>query len=44
MAEAQREILMVLLKSLYDQGLLEKTTYDGAVNLVTSNIDLPEFF
>ena len=44
MAEAQREVLQVLLKSLYDRGLLEKTTYDGAVNVVNSNIDLPEFF
>ena len=44
MAEAQRQVLQVLLKSLYDRGLLEKTTYDGAVNVVNSDIDLPEFF
>ena len=44
MAEAQREVLLVLLKSLYDRGLLMKATYDGAVSAVNSNIDLPEFF
>ena len=44
MAEAQREVLQVLLKSLYDRGLLTKATYDRAVNMVNSNIDLPEFF
>ena len=44
MAEAQREVLQVLLKSLYDQGLLAKATYEVAVNMVNSNIDLPEFF
>ena len=44
MPEMQRQVLQVLLKSLYDRGLLEKTTYDGAVNLVNSDIDLPPFF
>ena len=44
MADTQQQVLQVLLKSLYDQGLLVKATYDGAVNMVNSNIDLPEPF
>ena len=44
MPETQRQVLQVLLKSLHDQGLLAKATYDGAVNMVNSNIDLPEPF
>ena len=44
MEEVQRQVLQALLKTLYDQGLMAKTTYDGAVNMVNSQIDLPEFF
>lgn len=44
MPDTQQQVLQVLLKSLYDQGLLAKATYDGAVNMVNSNIDLPEPF
>lgn len=44
MPETQRQVLQVLLKSLHDQGLLAKATYEGAVNMVNSHMDLPEFF
>lgn len=44
MEEVQRQVLQVLLKSLYDRGLLAKATYEVAVNMVNSNIDLPEPF
>lgn len=44
MPETQRQVLQVLLKSLHDQGLLAKATYEVAVNMVNSNIDLPESF
>ena len=44
MEEVQRQVLQALLKTLYDQGLMAKATYDGAVNMVNSQIDLPEFF
>ena len=44
MEDVQRQVLQALLKTLYDQGLMAKTTYDGAVNMVNSPIDLPEFF
>ena len=44
MEDVQRQVLQALLKTLYDQGLMAKATYDGAVNMVNSQIDLPEFF
>lgn len=44
MEDVQRQVLQALLKTLYDQGLVAKATYDGAVNMVNSQIDLPEFF
>ena len=44
MADTQIEIMQVLLKTLLDQKLIEKYTYDGAVNMVHSAIDFPDFF
>ena len=44
MESAQRELLSALLQTVYDRGLLSKTTYLSAVDLVHSVIDFPEFF
>lgn len=44
MADIQTEVMQVLLKSLLDRGLIEKYTYDGAVNMVHSTIDFGAFF
>lgn len=44
MESMQREVASVLLKQLHDQGLIAKTTYLSAVDLVHSVIDFPEFF
>ena len=44
MESAQRELVSVLLDTLYTRGLLSKTTYLNAVDLVHSVIDFPEFF
>lgn len=40
----QKEVLCVLLDTLMEKELIAKSTYDGAVNLVNSHMDLPEFF
>lgn len=43
-ADIQTEVMQVLLKSLLDQDLIEKYTYDSAVNMVHSTIDFGSFF
>ena len=44
MESAQRELVSVLLDTLYTRGLLSKTTYLNAVDLVHSVMDIPPFF
>lgn len=44
MAGEEKAVMNVLLKSLLDQGLIAKDTYDKAVDLVQSTIAFPEFF
>ena len=44
MESAQRELMRALLQAVYTRGLLSKTTYLNAVDLVHSVIDFPGFF
>lgn len=44
MESAQRELVSVLLEAVYTHGLLSKTAYLNAVDLVHSVIDFPELF
>ena len=44
MDSAQRELIRVLLEHIYKLGLISKTTYSGAVELVHSGTDIPELF
>ena len=44
MEYAQRDIMTVLLKHVYEAGLIGKCTYGKAVDLVHSAMDFPEFF
>lgn len=44
MENAQRELASVLLDHIRSLGLISNSTYSGAVDLVHSVIDLPEFF
>ena len=44
MANAEKAVMNVLLKSLLDQDLIAKDTYEKALSLVQSTIDLPPFF
>ena len=44
MESAQRELVSVLLQAVYTRGLLSKTTYLNAVDLVHSTADIPPFF
>lgn len=44
MESAQRELMSVLLGRVFSLGLISKTTYSKAKDLVHSVIDLPEFF
>ena len=44
MESAQRELMSVLLESVYDRGLLSKSTYLNAVDLVHSVVDIPPLF
>ena len=44
MESAQRELMSVLLERIFSLGLISKTTYSKAVDLVHSVIDLPELF
>lgn len=42
MESAQRELLSVLLGRLREEGLLSRSTYSGAVDLVHSVMDISE--
>ena len=44
MESAQRELMCVLLNEIYTRGLLSKTTYLDAVDLVHSTLDIPPLF
>ena len=44
MESAQRELMRALLQAVYTRGLLSKTTYLNAVDLVHSVIDIPPLF
>ena len=44
MESAQRELLCVLLRRLYELGLIDKSTCLGAEDLVHSGIAIPELF
>jgi len=44
MESAQRELMSVLLGRIFSLGLISKTTYSKAEDLVHSVIDLPELF
>ena len=44
MESAQRELVSVLLDRIRSLGLISNSTYSGAVDLVHSVIDFPEFF
>lgn len=44
MESAQRELMSVLLGRVFTLGLISKTTYSKAEDLVHSSIDLPELF
>ncbi len=44
MESAQRELLSVLLDHIRSLGLISNSTYSGAVDLVHSVIDFPDFF
>jgi hypothetical protein len=44
MESAQKELMCILLGRLYDLGLLSKSTYQGAENLVHSMMNFPDFF
>lgn len=44
MESAQRELMSVLLGRILSLGLISKTTYSKAEDLVHSVIDLPELF
>ena len=44
MESAQKELVSVLLEQVFSLGLISKTTYLNAEDLVHSVIDLPEFF
>ena len=44
MESAQRELVSVLLDHIRSLGLISNSAYSGAVDLVHSVIDFPEFF
>lgn len=44
MESAQQEMMSVLLGAVYVRGLLSKTTYLNAVDLVHSALDIPPLF
>lgn len=44
MDSAQRELMSVLLGRVFSLGLISKTTYSKAEDLVHSVMDLPELF
>ncbi len=44
MDSAQRELISVLLERILSIGLISKSTYSSALDLVHSSIDFPDFF
>ena len=44
MESAQQELMSVLLDAVHGRGLLSKTTYLNAADLVHSAMDIPPFF
>lgn len=44
MKSAQQELMSVLLDAVYSRGLLSKTTYLNAADLVHSVMDIPPLF
>lgn len=44
MESAQRKLLSALLRDIFSRGLISKTTYLDAEDLVHSVIDFPELF
>ena len=44
MEHAQRELVRILLETIYTRGLLSKNAYLNAVDLVHSVSDIPPFF
>lgn len=44
MESAQRELIGVLLEAVYSRGLLPKTTYLNAMDLIHSGMKIPPFF
>lgn len=44
MERAQRAVVSVLLRHVFSLGLISKSTYSHAEDLVHSVIDLPELF
>ena len=44
MESAQRELMSVLLGRVLSLGLISKSTYSKAEDLLYSGVDLPEFF
>lgn len=44
MESAQRELVSILLETIYTRGLLSKTTYLNAMDLVHSMIEIPPLF
>lgn len=44
MENAQQKLMHALLNAVCELGLISKSTYSGAVDLVHSSIDFPDFF
>ena len=44
MDSPQRELVSVLLEHILSAGLISKTTYSGALDLVHSTIEFPDYF
>lgn len=44
MESTQNRILLILLKSLLNQGLIPIKTYAAAEKIINSTLDFPEFF
>lgn len=44
MAGVENSVMNILLKSLLDQDLIAKDTYEKVLSLVQSTIDFPPFF
>ena len=44
MEQMQRELIIVLVRHIFDLGLISQATYSGAVELVHTSADLPKLF